>query len=257
MNKIAIALGIILILSGLILFSVQGTQQLSVNGKDQWYKEVENGWSIPPAYFKKEEILNLKYRIGANWGWPPNDLTSIEGIVFERVKVLYVRFTETSSGNYTEFAVILIIPPPPYDPAQISAHPRIEITHDGGVLAVLNYTKVDEYGTVQYYTEENIGGMAKYDGSYAVATELYCPGGPKLQNIWVDENNQTHSEWVDPDLPTNLYLYKLSVESSYPYKSLLIASPVTMGIGVVAFVWGTKTNKSKIPHKKLVQAKQI
>jgi hypothetical protein len=257
MNKIAIALGTILILSGLILLSVQGTQQLTINGKDHIYKQTDEEnpeWSIPPAYFKKGEILSLKYRIGANWGWPPNDLTSIEGVVFERVKVLYVKFTETSSGNYTEFAVFLIIPPPPYDPSQISAHPRIEITHNGGVLAVLNYTKVDEYGTVQYYTEENIGGMAKYNGSYAVATELYFEGGPKLQNI-VEENNQTHTEWVNPDPPTNLYLYNLSVEVSYPYKSLLIASPVTMGIGVVAFVWGTKKNKSKIPHKKLVQAK--
>ena len=254
MNKIAIALGTILILSGLILLSVQGTQQLTVNGKDQWYKEVEEAWSIPPAYFKKGEILSLKYRVGSNWGWPPNDSTSIEGILFERVKVLFVRFTETSSGNYTEFAVILIIPAPPYDPSEISAHPRIEMTHNGGVLAVLNYTKVDEYGTVQYYTEENIGGMAKYNASYAVATELYFEGGPKLQNI-VEENNQTHTEWVDPDPPPNLYLYNLSVGVSYPYKSLLIASPVTIGIGVAAFVWGTKTNKSKIPHKKLIQAK--
>jgi hypothetical protein len=254
MNKIAIALGTILILSGLILLSVQGTQQLTLNGKDQWYKEVEEAWSIPPAYFKKGEILSLKYRIGANWGWPPNDSTSVEDIYLPRVKVLYVKFTETSSGNYTEFAVILVIPDPPYDPSQISAIPRIEITHNGGVLSVLNYTVEDEHGTVQYYTEENIGGMAKYNGSYAVATELYFEGGPKLQNI-VEENNQTHSEWVDPDPPTNLYLYNLSVEISYPYKSLLIASPVTMGIGVVAFVWGTKKNKSKIPHKKLVQAK--
>jgi len=254
MNKIAIALGTILILLGLILFSVQGTQQLTVNGKETVYKEVENKWSILPAPFKKGEILSLKYRTGANWAWPPNDLTSIEGQVFERVKVLYVRFTETSSGNYTELAVFLIIPPPPYDPSQISAHPRIEITHNGGVLAVLNYTKVDEYGNVQYYTEENIGGMAKHNGSYAVTTELYFPS-PKLQNIWWDENNQTQSEWVDPDPPTYLYLYNLSVEISYPYKSLLIASPVTIGIGVVAFVWGTKKNRSKIPHKKFVQAK--
>lgn len=255
MNKIAIALGSILILLGFILFSVQGTQQVTVTGKETIYTEVEEQWSVPPAYFKKGETLSLKYRVGANWGWPPNDLTSIEGVVFERVKVLFIKFTETSSGNYTEFAVFLSIPPPPYDPSQISAIPRIEITHDGGVLVVLNYTRVDAYGTVKYYTEENIGGMAKYNASYAVATELYCEGGPKLQNIWVDENNQTHSEWVDPDPPPNLYLYKLNVEVSYPYKSLLMASPVTMGIGVVAFIWGTIKNKSKIPHKKLIQAK--
>jgi hypothetical protein len=245
MNKVALVFGSILILSGLILLSMQGTQQFTVTGKETIYKEVEEEWSIPPADFKEGEILNLKYRTGYNWAWPPNDMTRIANQTFERVKVLFIRFTETSSGNYTEIAVFLIMPGPPYDPSSITAHPRMKITHDGGILAVLNYSITDDHGTVNYYTEENIGGIAKYNGTYSVMAELYFEGGPRLQNIVQDEGNQTHTEWVDPEPPSNLYLYNLNVETSYPYKSFLIASPVTMGVGVVAFVWGTRGKKAQ------------
>lgn len=249
MKKTIIALVTILILSGLIALSIQGTPQQIVNGEKYAYKGVEDKWSIPPAYFKKLETMHLSPRFGSNWGWPPNDNTEIAGQMFDRVKLFYVRFIETSTGNYTEFALILLIPPPPYDPSKITMHDRMEITHNGGMLSVLNYSETDTYGNVHHYTTGVLGGMAKYDGNYTVETELSLATGTKLQNIWVDAQNMTHTEWVDPNPPANLYLYKLTVEAIYPWKSLLVASPVMMVIGVVVFVWSVRKDKGRVAHK--------
>jgi hypothetical protein len=131
MRKAVIALVTIFIISGFVFLSIQGAPQQIVNGEKQAYKEVEDKWGIPPAYFKKQETMHASPRYGANWGWPPNDNTEIAGQMFDRVKLFYVRFVQTSTGNYTEFALVLLIPPAPYDPSKITMHDRMEITHDG------------------------------------------------------------------------------------------------------------------------------
>ena len=230
MRKIITGLGIVLIFLGFIVVLYHNMPQQIVRDSD--FVRAQDSWHIARGDFKKGENLSVGFIPGYNWAWPPQDDTTIDDIRFERVKVFYIKVTDTTTQNYTEFALILIIPPPPYDPGKITLHPKIKVTHHGGI-------------TVEDFPRE-IGGIVGHDGTYTVDTELY----PDLiQNIYI-ENNQTHTEWILPVPPSELRLTRVTKENTYPYRNLLPLGLPVIGTGVVALIFGIRKGKHGVTHKK-------
>lgn len=231
MKKWITALGVLFIFVGFVVLSVQGITYTQTVGNSVPYVEVEDSWDLPPTYFKEGEILRVDFRVGPNWAWPPHDFTTIDGIEFPRVKILTIKVIDSNnSSDYNAFDVYLICPEPPYDPSQISLHPKIQVMHHGP-LVLGTYTE-NQTGTVHYFTEV-IGGIVRHNGNYIVQTQLYPD---VIQNI-TPENK---TEWIEPDPPANLYLYKATVESIYPYKFLLVVSPISMGVGIAILILSAK-----------------
>jgi hypothetical protein len=222
-----IALSIILICAGLIAFSFHNVAQENVI--EEGFARENGKWQITRSDFRRGENLSVGFIPGPNWGWPPHDNTEIDGVAFNRVKVFYIKVTDPVTGNYTEFGIILVMPPAPYPPEDITAHPKIEVTHHGAL-------------TVEDYPRE-IGGIVEHDGTYVVDTSLY----PDFVMNVTPENK---TEILAPDPPSELRLYRVISETTYPYASLFAAGPATMVVGVVTLAWSIQRDKNRAIHRK-------
>lgn len=255
MRREITALGAVLILAGLLALSVQGIPYEQIkywNVGDEVkidelpYKSVNDSWIIPPTSFKEGEVLRVEWRYGWNWAYPPTDGATVQGTWFDYLKVFEIRVVDAANrSDYTEFDIIIACPSP--DQLNVTNQvyqAAIEVMHQGPLLVGV-YIENTTY-TIRKFTEV-IGGIVRRDGNYTIETE--GPDGPAGALV----SNGTDYIPVAP--PANLYLYKAIVERTYPYKFLLVASPVTLGIGIVTFVWGAKKGKSKVPRKKLIQSK--
>jgi hypothetical protein len=241
MKKWTILVGVLFILAGCIVLSVQGIANEQTVGNDVPYVAIDESWSTPPTYFKEREMLRVDFRVGPNWAYPPHETTTIDDIEFPRIKLVTIKVIDSNnSSDYTQFDVVLICPEEPYDPSRTSLHPKIRLMHHGPLI-VGTYTE-NQTGTVKEFTEI-IGGIVRRDGNYTVQIELYPD---IIQNI----TPQNETEWIYPDPPANIYLYKVYIESAYPYRFLLAASPISISIGIATLVWGSKWKRPKYYKRK-------
>jgi len=232
MKNVIVAIGIIFLCLGLIVFSFRNLSQESILDDDFVRKEDE--WKISREDFNRGENLSVGFIPGYNWAWPPHqDHVEIDGIMFALVKYLFVNVTDFTTGNYTEFMLYLIIPPEPYDPGQIRLYPKIQVTHHGAL-------------TVEDYPPE-IGGIVEHDGKYSVGLELFTEV-TSTHVLNVLPNGSAVWEPIVP--PSELRLYRITKEITYPYAFLLAVGPVTMGVGVVAVAWGIRSDKPKTKYTK-------
>jgi len=225
-----------IIFIGLIVILVGGTLLLLHNAPRENeisdFVREEYSWTISRSDFVKGENISVGFIPGYNWAWPPHDVTTIDDIYFPRIKIFSVRITDQTSKNYTEFDIILVIPAPPYDPGQIRAHPRIEVNHHGGIV-------------VEDLPGE-IGGTVINDGNYTVETYLY-PGF--VQNV-VQDGNETHSKFEDPEPPPELRLYRISTEIVRPYTFLLSSGLGITIVGIAILAFSVLKPDTTKPHRK-------
>jgi len=245
-EKALILCGVILLASGLIMFSVHGVSMAKVNEdfvRVGYFVGYSNAsWSIVRHDFVKGENLSVGFIPGSNWALPPHDNTIIDGQVFDRIRLFVILIyagDETMNSTelltselVTELEVTLICPGPEtyYDPSKITAHPRILVVRHGSGL--LTEGPEDESGYTRLNAE--IGGVTTQDGTYTVASYIY----PGFCQEPYQGANGTEWENVEPDFPTELRLFRISEEETYPYMVFLGASPVTAIVGLVAFGWG-------------------
>ena len=264
-EKALVLCGIVLVVSGLMLFSVHGVSNVEVNenlvrvGHFTGYSNAS--WNIARHDFVKGENLSVGFIPGSNWALPPHDNTIIDGVVFDRIRLFVIlvyagdkilNFTELMTSELvTELEVTLICPGPEtyYDPSKISAHPRILVVRRGSGLITEGPT--DEYGYTRLDAE--IGGVVTQDGTYVVTTYIY----PSFcQEPYEGVNGTVKWKTLEAEPPTELVLYRISEEKTYPYMVFLEASPVTIIVGVITFSWGfLKEKRLRIDERRRLRKK--
>lgn len=225
--KKALAIGLIILFTGIILTTSFATIQQRRTQKLE-IERVNDSWTIS-GFFEKDVNLTLEFRQHSDWSLrfylEPDDVLLYR-------KHLWINITDTATGNYTLFKVVLMPPlqyTPPSPPYLFNLYvASIEITHHGALI-------VEDSPNV-------IGGIAKNSGEYVA--ECW------LEPEWVDDRDLQGNPWPHPaSPPRDLYLYAVSVETTYPYGFLLPLGLSTVAIGMVATVWGVKGQKRKARHK--------
>jgi len=228
--KKAIAAGLIILFAGLILTFSFGTIQQQRTLKQE-VAHVNDRWIISGT-FKKGENLTLGFSIQPDWSMPTYYGFDEDPPVYK--KYFMVNVTDTNTGNFTLFNVILMPPlgetPPSYPYNFLLGIALIKVDHHGALIA-------DDFPRYR------IEGIVNNAGEYVV-------------KCWLDPEYVLLTR-APASPPKDLYLYAVSVETTYPYSFLLPLGISTVAIGMVATVWGVKGQKRKARHKIIQSNKKV
>ena len=170
MNKQTVAIGMIILVVGIVLMVSRDFEQEAIK---EDFEHVDDQWSIS-GYFESGDIMNVMF-------WPYPDWSLLYYLPgYLPMKIFWVNITDSVGNNYTLFNVTLVPPQehillePPY--IWLLNIYEITVTHHGALL-------VED-------KPEKIGGITKNTGIYTVNCSLSPPMVNDLfpnQTIWIHE----------------------------------------------------------------------
>jgi len=238
MRKKWIAVGLILIFSGLIMIPMgMNTVSISFIPDPENFYTKTNTWNIS-GYFEKDRRLTLSITPAEKWGLVagdfmgslPDEFAKYNETIAGMVRTyhidyiyLFINITDPKNGT-TRFCALYftvnnpnaLFPPINPDPFVVAVS-----SNDGG-LKFPDQLIVDREGNYLYL--DDIWGITTYNGTYKI------------------------SIWEDPELralgsPLKLELQSARIIEEYPYYSLVPVGGVVVGTGVVSSLLGTKASK--------------
>ncbi len=226
--KKAVAAGLIILFAGLILTSGVGGFQEEIT-RDEEVNRLTNSWVIS-GNFSKGENLTFDLRQHPDWSLPFYADDSPTGLY---QKYFMANVTDTMTSNYTLFKIVLMVPQassPPQAPYNFNLFvASIEVLHHGALIT-------------EDKPRHAAGGIVKNTGEYHVD----CWLDPE----YVNDRDLQGNPWPHPASPPELYLFRTTAETTYPYAFLLPLGISTIAVGFVTSVWGART-KRKVKRKSI------
>ena len=237
MKKWAIAVGMVILLSGLIVISFWNKPQVEIIESN---KTVEKQWSISDTFAKG---LNITADFQQSYDWSLEYFEISEDPPYHR-KYLLINVTDTVANTHTTFRVTLVAPrgilPPQLYTTKLEVFPPVNVTQHGATIVEDNPQVDVDYGI-------NLG-VTKNDGLYIITLAL------DPQFAIVQDKDTSGKIWIHETFPPALIrVHKVSEQTNYPYTFLLPIGASLGVIGIVLPVWGAKSSKRKAIRKERVR----
>jgi len=233
MKKWAIAVGIVILLSGLVAISFGNQSKVDTIESN---KTVEKQWSISDTFAKG---LNITVDFQQSYDWSLEFFEISDDPPYHR-KYLWVNVTDTVANTNTTFKVTLVVPRGIVGEAiytsRLEVYPPVNVTQHGATIVEDQPEVNPDYGI-------NLG-VTRNDGLYIVTLAF----DPQFA-IVLDKEPSGKPYTHPPGPPAVLRVHKVSEQTNYPYTFLL---PVGASLGVIGIalpVWGAKSSKRKAIRK--------